>query len=98
MFIVSMIITLSIEWMYVTAGSCPDGDDWKFFNKNCYFLNKDLLSWQDANDFCNSKGAHLVSIQSSLQNSFVRAIVSWLIFSYSKEWKAGLVLLAIVAI
>ena len=61
---------------FSTAGSCPDGDDWKSFKGHCYYVNSDQLTFREANTYCNSKGAHLVSIQSSLENSFVRSIVS----------------------
>lgn len=59
-----------------TGGSCRDGDDWKSYNKHCYYVNNDQLTWREAQAFCNSKGAHLVTISNNKENSFVRAIVS----------------------
>lgn len=61
--------------VFIIAGSCPDGDDWKYFMGHCYYVNKDLLTFREANTYCNSKGAHLVSITSNIENSFIRAQV-----------------------
>ncbi|NXC36290.1 CLC4A protein, partial [Campylorhamphus procurvoides] len=41
---------------------CPKG--WKRFQKGCYFLFLDLMSWVESEQNCSSMGSHLAVINS----------------------------------
>ncbi|KFV16489.1 C-type lectin domain family 17, member A, partial [Tauraco erythrolophus] len=44
---------------------CSSG--WKIFEKSCYFFSTETLSWPDAKEVCADQGAHLVIINSELE-------------------------------
>ncbi|NWH59635.1 ASGR2 protein, partial [Geococcyx californianus] len=46
---------------------------WKMFEKSCYFFSMEMMNWPDAGDICADQGAHLVIINSDLEQ------VSWLL-------------------
>jgi len=50
-------------------------DDWKSDGNKCYYLNKQTLSWRDADEYCKTQGGYLASIHSNKENSFVRMMV-----------------------
>ncbi|NXV53259.1 CL17A protein, partial [Uria aalge] len=44
---------------------------WKIFEKSCYSFSTETMSWSDAQEICTDQGAHLVIINSELEQ------VSW---------------------
>ncbi|NXG84541.1 CL17A protein, partial [Stercorarius parasiticus] len=46
---------------------------WKIFEKSCYSFSTETMSWSDAQEICTDQGAHLVIINSELEQ------VSWLL-------------------
>ncbi|NWI32262.1 CL17A protein, partial [Sula dactylatra] len=40
---------------------------WKTFEKSCYSFSTETMSWSDARDICTDQGAHLVTINSDLE-------------------------------
>ncbi|KAK7079210.1 hypothetical protein SK128_003946 [Halocaridina rubra] len=49
---------------------CPS--DWMYFNNHCYFLSKDLVTWEEANSLCQETlGSQLTSITNADENSFI---------------------------
>ncbi|XP_058475349.1 lactose-binding lectin l-2-like [Solea solea] len=54
-------------------GSCPSF--WFSFDGRCYKYVSTQLSWADAELYCVSQGANLVSIHSEGENNFVRSLV-----------------------
>jgi hypothetical protein len=45
--------------------SCPSG--WIIYNNHCYYVNTNPLSWYDANAWCNSYGADLMTIRNDAE-------------------------------
>ena len=55
-------------------------DDWIRFQGSCYYFgNGKLVHHTEAEHFCNQLGAHLVTIESSLENTFLRDYSSRLV-------------------
>ncbi|NWI52917.1 CLC4E protein, partial [Calyptomena viridis] len=48
---------------------CPKG--WKRFQKNCYFLSPDTMSWDESEQNCTGMGSHLVVINSKEEQEFL---------------------------
>ncbi|XP_074521550.1 CD209 antigen-like protein A [Halichoeres trimaculatus] len=46
----------------VSPSQCPEG--WKQINSRCYFLSSESKTWHDSRNYCRSKGADLVVINS----------------------------------
>ncbi|KFQ66873.1 C-type lectin domain family 17, member A, partial [Phaethon lepturus] len=40
---------------------------WKIFEKSCYSFSTEMMSWSDAKEICADQGAHLVIINSELE-------------------------------
>ncbi|NWI86520.1 CLC4A protein, partial [Pitta sordida] len=64
------------EWACVSAVSqgkgwtcCPKG--WKRFQKSCYFLSSDLMSWNESLQNCTGMGSQLVVINSKEEQEFL---------------------------
>uniref|UniRef100_A0A1I7YDX9 C-type lectin domain-containing protein n=1 Tax=Steinernema glaseri TaxID=37863 RepID=A0A1I7YDX9_9BILA len=53
---------------------CPDR--WAFFNQtnSCFKYIKQRSTWKAAEEFCITKGAHMVSIHSEEENNFVKGM------------------------
>ena len=65
---------------------CPDR--WKKIKKKCYNFVAKSLNWQEAENYCRKKGGHLASVNSKVENDFIRKISSgwfWLGLSDFKE-------------
>ncbi|XP_076216885.1 C-type lectin domain family 17, member A-like isoform X1 [Aptenodytes patagonicus] len=45
---------------------------WKIFEKSCYSFSTETMSWSDAKMICADQGAHLVVINSELEQNFLR--------------------------
>lgn len=45
--------------------------DWKGFNGNLYYFSHNKKTWQDAEKFCVSQGAHLASVTSQEEQAFL---------------------------
>ncbi|NXY77127.1 CLC4E protein, partial [Glareola pratincola] len=48
---------------------CPNG--WKLFQKSCYYLSTDLMSWVESVQNCTGMGSHLVVINSEAEQTFL---------------------------
>jgi len=40
---------------------------WKIFEKSCYSFSTEMMSWADAKESCADQGAHLVIVNSELE-------------------------------
>uniref|UniRef100_A0A3P8VHM8 C-type lectin domain-containing protein n=1 Tax=Cynoglossus semilaevis TaxID=244447 RepID=A0A3P8VHM8_CYNSE len=63
-------------------GGCPLF--WFSFNSRCYKYVSTHLAWADAELYCVSEGANLVSIHSTEEQSFVRSLVQN--FDHAEGW------------
>ncbi|XP_032845156.2 CD209 antigen-like protein A isoform X2 [Tyto alba] len=45
---------------------------WKVFEKSCYSFSTEKMSWLDAKEICADQGAHLVVINSELEQAFLK--------------------------
>lgn len=45
--------------------------NWKYFSGNFYYFSRDKKSWQEAEKFCMSQGAHLASVTSQEEQAFL---------------------------
>lgn len=45
--------------------------DWRGFNGNLYYFSHNKKTWQDAENFCVSQGAHLASVTSQEEQAFL---------------------------
>ncbi|XP_022092637.1 secretory phospholipase A2 receptor-like [Acanthaster planci] len=54
---------------FSTATSCPPG--WKKWNRSCFAVNIERMSWMEASDFCESKGSRLAVPNSQAENDFI---------------------------
>ena len=70
----------NFSYLIFSATQCPTDKDWYYSAPYCYFVTDANLSWRrtwnEADDWCKSKGAHLVSIHSTDEQAFVNALVS----------------------
>ncbi|XP_051489591.1 C-type lectin domain family 4 member A-like [Apus apus] len=66
------------EWQCNSAGlqgkergwmCCPSG--WKLFQKSCYYLSDDKMSWAESEQNCTGMGSHLVVISSKAEQEFL---------------------------
>ncbi|MCD7827165.1 MAG: leucine-rich repeat protein [Clostridiales bacterium] len=46
------------------------------FNGNYYFVYENALTWEEAEEYCESLGGHLVAITSEEENTFVTSLIS----------------------
>ncbi|NXD07122.1 CLC4D protein, partial [Nothocercus nigrocapillus] len=44
---------------------CPK--EWKYFQKSCYYLSTDYMSWNDSKTNCSGMGSHLVVIKTAAE-------------------------------
>ncbi|KAM6394787.1 hepatic lectin-like [Rhynochetos jubatus] len=44
---------------------------WKIFEQSCYSFSEETMSWSDAQEICIDQGAHLVVINSELEQKFL---------------------------
>ncbi|XP_012946935.1 macrophage mannose receptor 1 [Aplysia californica] len=62
---------------YTTPSNVPKGKHygcepgWLSYQSNCYKIQPTPMKWEDADIACRQDGAHLASIDSKLENSFV---------------------------
>ncbi|XP_068277876.1 hepatic lectin-like isoform X2 [Nyctibius grandis] len=45
---------------------------WKIFEKSCYSFSTETMSWPDAKESCADQGAHLVTVNSELEQKFLK--------------------------
>nr|XP_009935902.1 PREDICTED: CD209 antigen-like protein A [Opisthocomus hoazin] len=45
---------------------------WKIFEKSCYSFSTEMMSWADAKESCADQGAHLVIVNSELEQEFLK--------------------------
>ncbi|KGL85783.1 C-type lectin domain family 4 member D, partial [Tinamus guttatus] len=48
---------------------CPK--EWKFFQKNCYYISTDYMSWNDSKKNCTGMGSNLVVIKTEAEQVFL---------------------------
>ncbi|NXK15043.1 CL17A protein, partial [Herpetotheres cachinnans] len=58
-------ITALICTSVVDSKKCSVG--WKMFERSCYSFSTEVMSWSDAKETCADQGAHLVIINSELE-------------------------------
>ncbi len=51
---------------------CPG--EWKLFEGHCYLLVKKYVNWTEGEKDCKNQGAHLASIHSAAENSFIHSL------------------------
>ncbi|XP_038144842.1 ladderlectin-like [Cyprinodon tularosa] len=49
---------------------------WYSFDNNCYKYVATLMTWADAEKYCNTQGANLVSIHSLKEENFVKDLIT----------------------
>ena len=59
-----------------TAFSCPSG--WEQLYDHCYLYVSNRLSWADAENDCISRGGHLISVHSPIEQGFIGGLVEFL--------------------
>ncbi|NWI90928.1 CLC4C protein, partial [Pitta sordida] len=52
---------------------CPKG--WKGFQRSCYFLSSDLMSWTESELNCTGMGSQLVVINSKEEQEFLSDLI-----------------------
>ncbi|XP_045195140.2 CD209 antigen-like protein 2 [Mercenaria mercenaria] len=60
---------------------CPDG--WVAYKRNCYLVGSEQLTFKKAHDFCTEQEAHLVRIEDSLENDFLKHMLKKLKVHYA---------------
>uniref|UniRef100_A0A3Q4HVJ3 C-type lectin domain-containing protein n=1 Tax=Neolamprologus brichardi TaxID=32507 RepID=A0A3Q4HVJ3_NEOBR len=60
--------------MFLPEKTCPTG--WEMFSGVCYFLSGTSANWDEARRDCRDKGADLVLIESSKEQTFLSAITN----------------------
>jgi hypothetical protein len=77
------ICPLGGNWFWSVSSNrcveCPD--EWVIFSGHCYFINKEKLSWNDAEESCKSQGANLMKIDSDAEYD--------LTFSFYEQYANG---------
>ena len=69
--------------MWGCSGSCPSG--WVVNDNSCYlFSNGRPLDFYEAQVYCQSHGVHLVTVETSLENRFLKDYLSRL--AYKGYW------------
>ncbi|NXJ96507.1 CLC4E protein, partial [Corythaixoides concolor] len=48
---------------------CPKG--WKQYQKSCYYISADTMSWLESKQNCSGMGSHLVVINSKAEQEFL---------------------------
>ncbi|XP_039555629.1 C-type lectin domain family 4 member A-like isoform X2 [Passer montanus] len=73
-----IILQNSTEWYCVPSSSaekvdgwtcCPKG--WRRFQRSCYFLSPDTMSWSESEQNCSGMGSQLVVISSKVEQEFL---------------------------
>ncbi|XP_045073239.1 C-type lectin domain family 4 member E-like [Coregonus clupeaformis] len=50
----------------------PCSPGWEFYNGSCYYFSKDKLTWEQSQYACIRDGGHLVIIESSQEQEFIK--------------------------
>ncbi|XP_060589926.1 C-type lectin domain family 10 member A-like [Ruditapes philippinarum] len=56
------------------ASECPNG--WTYYESSCYFFGHSDVDFLDAERFCSHYGAHLVSIETANEGTFVKSYLA----------------------
>ncbi|XP_030073119.1 regenerating islet-derived protein 4-like [Microcaecilia unicolor] len=64
----------TVHRAYTMKPICPMG--WLFYNSYCYGYFRNRQIWQEAEDDCQSYGAHLVSILNPMEGMMISAFIS----------------------
>ncbi|XP_067669211.1 echinoidin-like [Haliotis asinina] len=57
-----------------SSSACPSG--WTSNGTNCYFFSSFETNWHSANNDCQQRGAHLASIHSESENTYISSFNS----------------------
>lgn len=72
--VLKAVIFLSVLVYTEGATYCELG--WSEYNRECYYVNNDLLSHKDARTACEALGAELATIHSSGANTHIQGLIS----------------------
>ncbi|XP_052815358.1 perlucin-like protein [Mya arenaria] len=64
---------------------CPDR--WLAFNGSCYYFGKGPFIFTEAEHYCLQHGAHLVKVETEIENSFLKDVLSEFT---SRQWWLGM--------
>ncbi|XP_054044748.1 C-type lectin domain family 4 member E-like isoform X1 [Rissa tridactyla] len=68
---------------------CPNG--WKCFQKSCYYLSTDKMSWAESVQNCTGMGSQLVVINSKAEQEFIFNLAKGVFANaYEKKYYIGL--------
>ncbi|XP_026723414.1 CD209 antigen-like protein A [Athene cunicularia] len=67
-------ITALICRSVLDTKKCSAG--WKVFEKSCYFFSTETMSWVDAKEICADQGAHLVIVNSEMEQNFLKESIN----------------------
>ncbi|XP_060240274.1 natural killer cells antigen CD94-like isoform X2 [Meriones unguiculatus] len=69
---------------------CACLEKWIGYQCNCYFISKEVNSWEGSRDFCASQNSSLLQLQTRNELSFMNfsQIFFWVGMRYSEEWNA----------
>ncbi|XP_036401415.1 C-type lectin domain family 10 member A-like [Megalops cyprinoides] len=67
----SLSASLSSAEQRLAAGCIECDSGWRKFEGKCYFFSTEKKNWMQSRDYCISKGAHLVIINSKQEQTFV---------------------------
>jgi len=70
----SCILLMIFSTVHSGPAGCPNG--WSLFGPNCYKLVETLKTWQEAENHCQTEGAHLASLHSEEEKDFVGGLTS----------------------
>uniref|UniRef100_A0A8C9XRK0 C-type lectin domain-containing protein n=1 Tax=Sander lucioperca TaxID=283035 RepID=A0A8C9XRK0_SANLU len=59
--------------LYLTEKTCPAG--WRMFSSSCYLLSAESGSWEKGRQYCRDRGADLVVIDSSEEQTFLSEFI-----------------------
>ncbi|XP_047387892.1 CD209 antigen-like protein E isoform X2 [Sciurus carolinensis] len=78
-------IRQQLAWINASlAGLCrPCPWSWEAFQESCYFFSRTLGSWEDSVSSCQAMGAHLVIINNTAEQRFLRY---WDIRKSQRTW------------
>ncbi|XP_060135095.1 asialoglycoprotein receptor 1-like [Zootoca vivipara] len=65
---------LKYQTFFLKGGKSPGS--WDAFGRNLYYISKGKKSWYDAENFCESRNAHLASILTDEEQNFVTSLLS----------------------
>ncbi|KAM9425674.1 type-2 ice-structuring protein-like [Pholidichthys leucotaenia] len=65
------------------------GCHWRYWRKRCYRVIPTRMSWKEAEENCQSKGGHLVSLRSLPEHIYVKNLISTITGEDGPAWTGG---------